>query len=133
VALHQQCSDNIAEANKSYAVHYNKGRIDHPDYKVGDLVLLSMNNVKTLRLMKNLDIRQSGPHEIVELIGTHACWLKLPESMKIHDVFHVALLRPFSSPTFPGQLAEAPRPVEAEGNSEYEVSNIVDSRVNKRT
>jgi hypothetical protein len=53
--------------------------------------------------------------------------------MKIHDVFHVALLRPFSSPTFPGQLAEAPGPVEAEGNSEYEVSNIVDSRVNKRT
>ena len=91
--------------------------------------MLSMENIKTTRPMKKLDVRQSGPFKILSIIGTHAYKLKLPDSAKIHDVFHVSLLRPFTSPTYPGQYLEPPTPIETEQDLEYEVSAIIDSRL----
>ncbi len=82
--------------------------------------------------MKKLDQRFAGPFKIKERVGTHAYRLQLPSSMKIHNVFHVALLRKYRPPTLEGQHAEPPPPIEVDGKLEYEVSRIVDSRLNKR-
>jgi transposase InsO family protein len=131
VAVHNHCSANIAEANLIYAKAYDKNHSDAPPYRVGDRVMLSMENIKTTRPMKKLDVRQSGPFEVLSVIGTHAYKLKLPDSAKIHDVFHVSLLRPFTSPTYPGQYLEPPTPIETEQDLEYEVSAIVDSRLSR--
>ena len=47
-ALYNQCRDNIASANERYSIAYNKKRRKTPDFKVGDLVMLSFDNITML-------------------------------------------------------------------------------------
>lgn len=134
IDIHKQCSHNIAEVNKLYAKSYDKKRLVHPPYRKGDQVMLSMENIRTLRPMKKLDLRQSGPFTITETIGTHAYRLQLPNTMKVHNVFHASLLRPYTTASYPGQSIEPPPPVETADNVlEYEVAAVIDSRNNART
>jgi hypothetical protein len=54
--------------------------------------------------------------------------------MKIHNVFHASLLRPYTTASYPGQSIEPPPPVETADNVlEYEVAAVIDSRNNSRT
>ena len=54
--------------------------------------------------------------------------------MKIYDVFHTNLLRPATGPeaALPGQRNEPPPPVEADGEQEWFIDRIEDSRYNRR-
>ncbi|KAH8153128.1 uncharacterized protein LAJ45_02715 [Morchella importuna] len=51
--------------------------------------------------------------------------------MKIHPVFHVSLLSPEAGNPLPGQQLSPPPPVEIEGEEEWEVEEILDSRKRK--
>ena len=57
--------------------------------------------------------------------------LKLPATWKkIHPVFNEALLMPYKPPTYPQQQQPQPAPpVIVEGDEEYEVDEILDSRM----
>ena len=132
-AVHNQCRNNIASANERYSIAYNRKRRETPEFKVGDLVMLSFENITTLRPSKKLDVKRQGPFKIKELIGTHACRLELPTTMKNHDIFHVTLLEAYRSPTFPNQASQPPGPIDVGRDDEYEVANIINSRLNTRT
>ena len=51
--------------------------------------------------------------------------------MKIHNVFHVSLLETYSPNTIPGHQEDPPPPppVIVEDETEYEVNNIIDSKI----
>ena len=52
--------------------------------------------------------------------------------MKIHPVFHVSFLEPYKDSTIPGRLqAPPPPPIEVDSAEEFEVSQILDSRINR--
>ena len=51
--------------------------------------------------------------------------------MKIHPVFHVSLLEPYKDSTIPGRLQAPPPLIEVDGAEEFEVSEILDSRINR--
>ena len=51
--------------------------------------------------------------------------------MKIHPVFHVCLLKPYKDSTIPRQLQAPSPPIEVDGAEEFEVSEILDSRINR--
>jgi len=52
-----------------------------------------------------------GPYEILEQIG-HSFKLKLPESIKVHPVFHAEKLRKDPRNPLPGQTNPAYDPIE---------------------
>jgi hypothetical protein len=95
---------------------------------VGDFVLLS---AKTLRLqfegVKKLMHKYFGPFEVVRRVGPVAYELKIPASMKIHDVFHASLLKLYKRG---GNAVLVPPPaLLPSGGMEYEVEKIVNHRV----
>jgi hypothetical protein len=81
----------------------NRRREAAPNYKVGDLVMLSSKNLRTTRPSRKLDWKSVGPFPIVEVISSHAYRLQLPSSMaQVHPVFHPVLLRAVPKDPLPG-------------------------------
>jgi hypothetical protein len=49
--------------------------------------------------------------------------------MKIHQVFHISLLEPYKESFILGRSQVLPPPIEIERQEEFEVSEILDSRI----
>ena len=95
VRVIQQRLKSASDRHKSYADLKRKNII----YEVGDKVFLKVSPwKKILRFGKRgkLSLRFIGPYEILERIGPVAYWFALPpELAKLHDVFHVSMLRKY--------------------------------------
>jgi len=66
-----------------------------------------------------------GPYEILEQVG-HSFKLKLPESMKVHPIFHAEKLRKDPGNPLRGQSNPQPPPLQLDDNSEeYEVQEVL--------
>ncbi|CCO33411.1 Retrotransposable element Tf2 155 kDa protein type 3 [Rhizoctonia solani AG-1 IB] len=98
-----------------------------PEFAPGDKVWLLASNITSQQPNKKLDHKQYGPCPVRERIGSHAYCLALPETMKIHDVFHVSLLTAYKSdPEFKCHFTLLPPVITAEGKEEYQVVKFVD-------
>ncbi|KAH0613238.1 uncharacterized protein H6S33_009618 [Morchella sextelata] len=113
------------QANEESA---NTSRTPAPHYRVGDKVFLSTRHVLTKRPSKKLDWKRIGPYIVKRIVNPYAYELELPRSMKVHPVFHVSLLSSAANDPLPGQQQLPPPPVEVEGQEEWEVESILDSR-----
>ncbi|GAA0174480.1 hypothetical protein LIER_27865 [Lithospermum erythrorhizon] len=73
------------------------------DVKVGDHVFLKVPPVKFLKrfgMEEKLRSRYVGPFEILEKVGNLAYRVALPPTLsKVHDVFHVSMLRKYAYDT----------------------------------
>jgi hypothetical protein len=49
--------------------------------------------------------------------------------MKVHLVLHVSLLEPYHVSTIPGRIHDPPPPIHNDGEHEYEVEDMLDSRI----
>ena len=101
-----------------------------PIYKIGDKVWLSTKDLKLNRPTRKLSEQQLGPFEIIKVVSPNAMKLKLPASYKIHDVINVSQLRLYKEPTA-GQRISPPEPIKVEGQPEYKVEEVLDSRLKK--
>ncbi|QRW23267.1 Retrotransposable element Tf2 protein [Rhizoctonia solani] len=97
------------------------------EYSVGKKVWLDGKNVELRTNSNKLDPKQLGPFEITEKLSSHAYHLKLLETLKIHNMFYVGLLS--KTHKSPNQLfPEHPPPETIEGEEEYKVEQIIDSK-----
>ncbi|QRW23271.1 Retrotransposable element Tf2 protein [Rhizoctonia solani] len=98
-----------------------------PEYSVGKEVWLDGKNVELRTNSNKLDPKQLGPFKVIEKISSHAYHLELPKTLKIHDIFYVGLLsKSHKSPSQP--FPERPPPETIEGEEEYKVEQIIDSK-----
>ena len=94
---------------------------------MGDLVRLSTNNLKTSRPCRKLEFKRVGPFEVLEKRSDVSYRLKLPESMRVHPVFHVSLLSPYRQSELNAEGVGL-HPIVVKGEVEYVVKGILDSR-----
>ena len=115
--------------------HYQKSadtqHSSTPDFKVGNKVFVKAQFFRTTRPLKKLSKKYLRPYKIIAQPGTLSFTLCLPESMhSVHPVFHVSMLEPATSNTFSKRIQPAPAQVIIDGEPEYEISQIVDSKIN---
>ncbi|XLT53274.1 hypothetical protein HN873_045878 [Arachis hypogaea] len=111
----------------------NKKRRD-VSFEVGDFVYLKLQpyRMKSLAARSNqkLGARFYGPFEVLERIGAVAYRLKLPDTARIHPVFHISQLKKSVGPS----LHPQPLPVALteEGELLVEPEQAIDSRYNNQ-
>ncbi|GAA5878755.1 hypothetical protein JCM1840_006047 [Sporobolomyces johnsonii] len=86
--LHQVLRHELGLAAQRMKTAYDRHRLEAPRFDIDDLVWLSSKNIATSRQSQKLDHRFLGPYPIVEKIGDSAYRLKLPDTVRLHDVFH---------------------------------------------
>ena len=96
-------------------------------FKKGQKVWLDSRHLKT-NYHKKMAPKREGPFEIEDVLGPLTYRLKLPESWKIHNVFHATLLRPYKENEIYGENYPRPPPDIEEGEEVYEVETILKHR-----
>ena len=91
-------------------------------FEVDQQILVSTTNIK-LKVpgARKLLPRWIGPFWIIKRIGVVAYRVQLPNTFKIHDVFHVSLLRPYVAD---GRVQPPPPPI-FEEDASYEVEHVL--------
>jgi Chromo (CHRromatin Organisation MOdifier) domain len=95
---------------------------------VGSKVWLEGTNLKLTHPKAKLDAKRYGPFSITKEISPVVFQLALPPQWRIHDVFHTSLLTPYKETEEHGENFAQPPPELIEGQEEYEVEQIIDSR-----
>ena len=120
---------NMNRAQRNMEHQANKHRRE-PDFGVGDKVFLSLKDYKIQRPSRKLAEQNEGPFEILEKIG-NSYRLRLPASMKINPVLSPDKLRKAADNPLPGQVNVPPEPIEIEGENEWEIEEVLASRINR--
>jgi hypothetical protein len=102
-------------------------------FNVGDKVWLQAKQIKIHQQSAKLGPKQLGPFEVTEVRSNVDYKLALPPALWIHDVFHVDRLSPYKGNEVNGQVPPPPEPVIVEGEEEYKVDHIRDSKLFGRT
>jgi len=127
--LHDTLQAEMTEAQLRHKEYYDAGRKPDLNLQSGDMVWLLPRNIRTTRPCKKLDYKKIGPFKILAKIGESAYKLDLPPSIRIHNTFHISLLELYHDDKFSSQRAQPLPPVIIEGEPEYELEQIIDSRL----
>jgi hypothetical protein len=106
---------------------YKRDKKTAHTFNVGDLVWLQAKDIKIHQKSPKLGPRQLGPFKVIKRIGDLDFKLDLPHYLKLHPVFHVNRLAPYRDNGL--DKPPPPDPVTVEGEEEYEVDKITDSRI----
>jgi hypothetical protein len=114
----------LLDHNSRMKQQADKKRKEHT-FQEGDMVWLSSKNFSWKYGTRKLLPKYMGPFKLLRSIGPNAFALELPEEWKIHNVFHVSLLKP----VVPGTQYWSPNPVKVvDGIPEWEVRQILRHR-----
>jgi len=83
----------LGKAQEEMKKYVDRKRAEVDEYKVGDLVMLSIKDLKyqmTGRRTEKLTERFVGPYRIKKIISSNAVELELPSTVKIHSVVNVS-------------------------------------------
>ena len=125
VAMQKLLEKHLTKAVAAQAKHYN---LKHKlrKYNIGDFVYLNSRNIKSIHPFKKLNWKFYGPYKVIEPVGKQAYKLNLPQTMKIHNMFHVSLLEPCDGAH--KSNVPPPPPVNIESEDKYKVEEILNSK-----
>ena len=89
--------------------------------------------IKTIRPSKKLSEKFLGPFEVSDRLGPLSYWIRLPDHLKaIHPIFHVSQLEPAPPNQILNCIGPLPPPIKLDGNLEFKVMQILNSKLDKR-
>jgi hypothetical protein len=113
----------MIKAQQSWVKHR-----DTPKYKEGDQVWLEGKNLRINQPTAKLVPRRHGPFKVIKVLSPVSYQLALPMQWSIHPVFHIDLLTPYRETITHGPNYQRPVPDLVDGEEEYSVEKILDSR-----
>ena len=121
----QKATQYLHRAQERQKVQADRRRREQV-FHVGEQVLLSTEHLQ----LKNAPVRKLrkrfvGPFFVVRKVGKVAYELELPQTWKIHPVFHTSLLRPFRTSRWTTPTDPAVDDIELEDTEPYEVEKIL--------
>jgi hypothetical protein len=121
----------LTKAKDEYAMYYNRRREPAPVFTQGDRVWLDGSDIATNRPSSKLLHRHLGPFVVDKCVGQGAYRLILPPQLRrLHPVFPVVkLFLAHPDPILGRRPALPPPPTLVDGEKEYEVETILDSRM----
>ena len=129
-SLHQFLCDEMHLAQECYQGPADSKQIPAPTFEIGSSAFVKAKYFCSTRPSQKLSKKNLGPFEIIAWPGSHSCMLQLPQGMKaMHPVFHVSQLEPAIPNTIPNCVQPPPLPVEIEGEPEYKIAKILDSKI----
>jgi len=130
----EEAKSAIRKAQEDMTRYYNRRRSPAPIFKPGDRVYLDASDIRTIRPSPKLSHRRLGPFEIERQVGPLAYRLKLPHGLRqLHPVFNMVKLSAALDDPIPGRKPQAPPPpIVIDGEPEWEVEEVLDSRWHQR-
>jgi len=130
----EEAKSAIRKAQEDMTRYYNWRRSLAPIFKPGDQVYLDASDIRTTRPSPKLSYRRLGPFKIERQVGLLAYRLKLPHGLRqLHPVFNVVKLSTAPDNPIPGRKPQAlPPPIVVDGEPEWEVEEVLDSRWHRR-
>ena len=126
--VHEEAQATLKKAQDDMKVYADCHRSEAPEYKVSNKVMLSTQNLNIAKQpTRKLTERWAGPYRVTKIVLSNAIQLDLPPAMKIHPVVNVSHVKPWKQP-MEGQNKPTPPPIEIQGEEEYEVEEVLDSR-----
>jgi len=130
----KEAKSAICKAQEDMKRYYDQRRTPAPVFNPGDKVFLDASDIQTTRPSQKLSHRQLGPFVVERRIRPMAYRLKLPYQMKqLHPVFNIVKLTPApDNPIMGCKTEDHPPPIVIDGEAEWEVEEILDSRWHRR-
>jgi hypothetical protein len=114
----------MRKAQQGWEKHKREGQT----FQEGDQVWLEGRHIKTHQPMAKLGAKRHGPFKVTRVLSPLNYQLELPAQWRIPDVFHMDLLTPYRETDFHGRNYERPPPDLINGEEEYEIERVVNSR-----
>jgi len=131
--LQDTLKEEITKAQRQYQPSADSRRQQPLDFQVGQSVFVRSQYFQTTCPSKKLSEKYLRPYEIIAQPSLQSFTLRLPETMRaVHPVFHVSMLEPATPNTFQQRSEPPPALVIIDGEPEYEISKIVDFKIDRR-
>ena len=130
--LHTALKEQIKTAQSCYQASADARHAPAPSFLTGSHAFITAQFLHTTWPSKKLTEKYLGPFEVITQVGTHSFMLRLPDSMQaVHPVFHISMLGPAHGNVILERTQSPPPPVKIDGKPEYEISEILDSKIDK--
>jgi len=120
----------LGKAQEEIRKYTDRKREEVDEYKVGDLVILSIKDLKYQmigRRTEKLTERFVGPYKIKKIVSTNVVELELPSTIRIHLEVNISRICRYVGQV-KGQRREQPAPVIIEGEKKWEVEKILNKQ-----
>jgi hypothetical protein len=119
----------LTNAQNMQKRHANQKKTSSSEYEFEDMIWLFIKNIKIERSFRKLNHKWIESYKIKKVLKD-VCQLNLSQSMKIHDTFHISLLRKTAIDSLIEQIQSSSLSIVIDKDEEekYEINDIFDNR-----
>jgi len=129
--VHQFLRSRMQDAQDSMAQYANQDHMESLPFRVGDRAYIRTDHIQTNRTARKLAEKKIGPFPIISQPSAMSFTLCLPSTIHIHPVFHISQLEPEHPNTFANCDQPPPPPLIIDGQPEYLIKRIINSKYNR--
>ena len=128
--IQEEAKTALGKAQEEIKKFANRKQEEGEEYRVEDLVLLSMKDLKWQmkgRRSEKLTEHFVDPYKVKGIVSSNAIELELPKSIKIHPIVNISKVQLYK-PQVEGQKKIPPKPLIIKEQEKFKVEEILNKR-----